>query len=90
MRTKRPRLAPVPAKYRRYRPDEWTGGWSQWVTEREAWNEAAPSVLHAGSDSLGRSWRYWSGPLGDTTDEMVARREARMLAATGDTGEHEH
>ena len=81
MRTKRPRLPVIPAKYLKYKSQDWPGGPGQFVAEREAWNEAQPPVLHAGSTPGGLSWAYEAGPLGDLTDCMRVRREVRMLCS---------
>jgi hypothetical protein len=79
MRAKRARPSPVPAKYRRYWPADWDN-WGQWVTEREAWDADQEPVLLAGCDSYGNAYSYQAGPVGDSTDLMRARREARMSA----------
>ena len=79
MRAKRARPSPVPAKFARFRAADWPS-WGQWVTEREAWNEGQDPVLRSGMDAYGNPWAYESGPLGDSTDLMRARREARMTA----------
>lgn len=79
MHRKRSRLPDIPAKYRRYVPKDWPGGWAQWTTEREAWNAAQPPVVYAGSSPSGLSWAYEAGPLGDICDMMSDRRAARII-----------
>jgi hypothetical protein len=79
VRRKRDQCPTVPARYRRYRPDEWPGGWGEWVREREAWNARQPKILLAGHGPA-CPWSYLAGPLGDSTDLMRARREARLTA----------
>jgi hypothetical protein len=81
VRHKRDQRPTAPAKYLRYRPEEWPGGWGEWVREREAWNARQPKILLAG-DSPAGPWSYLAGPLGDKTDLMRARREARLTAFT--------
>ncbi len=78
MHRKRSRLPPIPAKYLRYRPEDWPGGASEWIAERESWNDAQSPVVYAGSSPNGLTWAYEAGPLGDAVDLMRARREARM------------
>lgn len=80
MRSKIPRQPDIPAKYIRYKPQDWPGGWQEWISERESYNASQPPVRYAGSPPGGQSWDYWAGVLGDAVDLMVARREARMLA----------
>jgi len=83
MRSKRPRLPVIPAKYRRFDPSQWPGGPGQWISEREQWNSIQPEVLYAGTSPAGLSWSYLAGPLGDVTDCMQARREARLAYDRG-------
>jgi len=84
MRSKRSHVALPPAKYRKYVSGDWPGGWREWVSEREQWNDAQDPVVYAGSSPNGLSWSFTAGPLGDVTDLFRARREARLR----DAGEH--
>lgn len=79
MRSKRPRPSAVPAKYRRYKPSEWPGGHGDWVAAREEWNAAQERVVIAGTRHDGGAYAYEAGPLGDFTDLVRARREARAI-----------
>ena len=79
MRRKRDKRPAVPAKYRRYVRGQWDNP-GQWVRERETWAKAQPPVVLAGADAYGRPWRCVVTPLGDKTDLIRARREARMIA----------
>jgi hypothetical protein len=80
MRSRLEKPVRVPLKYRRYRAEDWReGGWHQWVTEREAWAKAQPPVIIAGQRHDGTRYAYPATPLGDLTDLIRARREARML-----------
>jgi hypothetical protein len=81
VRRKRDKRPAVPLKYRQYRPHDWPeGGWGQWVREREAWARAQPAIVITGADAYGTPWRCVITPLGDKTDLIRARREARMIA----------
>jgi len=80
VRRKREHRPRIPARFLRYRPDEWPGGPEQWVREREAWARAQPPIVTTGTDAYGTPWRCVVTPLGDRTDMMRARREARLTA----------
>ena len=49
MRSKIPRQPDIPAKYIRYKPQDWPGGWQEWISERESYNASQPPVRYAGS-----------------------------------------
>jgi hypothetical protein len=72
----------VPQRYKRYRPEDWPGGWHAWVTEREAWAAEQPPVTISGQRYDGAPYSYLATPLGDFTDLVKARREARMIDFT--------
>jgi hypothetical protein len=78
VRRKRAKPSAVPAKYQCYRPEEWPGGWGEFIEEREEWNAAQEPVIIAGVHHDGRAYAYPAGPLGDFTDLVKARREARL------------
>ena len=79
MRSRVEKPLPVPARLRRYRPADWPGGWAEFAAEREAWSAAQEPVLIAGQHDDGRMFAYLAGPLGDKTDLIRMRREARGL-----------
>lgn len=84
MRRKRDKRPEVPARYRRYVPGQWDSP-GQWMREREAWARAQPAIVTTGADAYGTPWRCVVTPLGDSTDLMRARREARLLAYEAST-----
>jgi hypothetical protein len=69
----------VPVKYRRFRSQDWPEGWGEYVEAREAWAAAQSPVVISGTLYNGNPFSYTCGPLGDLTDLIRARREARML-----------
>jgi hypothetical protein len=68
----------VPDKYRRYRPQDWPGGWGEWAAEREKWAAAQEPVLISGTHHDGTPYACTATPLGDLTDLVRAAREARL------------
>ncbi|SRR5712691_7131320 len=83
MRSKVEKPATVPLKYRRYKASDWPeGGWGEYVEAREAWNASQEPVTIAGQHHDGRRFAYTAGPLGDLTDLIRARREARLIDIT--------
>ena len=84
MRSKIPRQPDIPAKYIRYPPQDWPGGWSEWVQERESYNASQPPVRIAGSTpggfslgllgrGAGRHRRLDGGPAGSEDDRAQGR-----------------
>lgn len=79
MRSKLEKPVPVPSRFARYRAEDWPGGWFEFVEQREKWNDQQERVLIAGQLHDGSPYAYTAGPLGDLTDLIRMRREARML-----------
>jgi hypothetical protein len=82
MIVKRVKPSEVPLRYQDYKPSEWPGGHGDWVAEREEWNAAQEPVTETGIAHDGRSYAIRHGPLGDLTDLLRARREARLTDST--------
>lgn len=79
MRSRVEKPSPVPLRYRRYRAGDGWSSPSDWAVKRQQWAEAQPPVRLDYTDHSGNQRSYLTTPLGDLTDLIRARREARLL-----------